>query len=58
MSHLLLSAKTPINVSIGDASLTTSITETLLGVIIDSERSFDQYLSFICSKASKKLHAL
>ena len=58
MSHLLLSTKSPINVSIGDASLTTSITETLHGVIIDSERSFDQHLSFICSKASKKLHAL
>ena len=57
-SHLLLSTKTPINVSIGDVSLTTSTTETLLGIIIDSELSFDQHLSSICSKASKKLHVL
>ena len=53
-SHLLLSTKTPIKASIGDVSLTTSTTETLLGIIIDSELSFDQHLSSICSKASKK----
>ena len=29
-SHLLLSTKTPINVSIGDASLTTSTSETFV----------------------------
>ena len=57
-SHLLLSTKTPINVSIDDVSLTTSTTETLLGIIIDSELSSDQHLSSICSKVSKKLHAL
>ena len=57
-SHLLLSTKTPIDVSVGDVSLTTSTTETLLGIIIDSELSFDQHLSSICRKASKKLHAL
>ena len=47
-----------INVSVGYVSLTTSTTETLLEIIIDSEISFDQHLSFICSKASKKLNAL
>ena len=57
-NHLLLSTKTPINVSIGDVLLTTSITETLLGIAIDSELSFDQHLCSICSKASKKLHVL
>ena len=51
-SHLLLSIKTPLNVSIGDVSLTTSTIETLLGIIIHSEPSFDQHLSYICSKAS------
>ena len=53
--HLLLSTKTHINVSIGDVVLTTSTTETLLGVTIDSKLSFDQNLSSICSKADKKL---
>ena len=32
--------------------------ETLLGTFIDSELSFEQHVSFICSKASKKLYAL
>ena len=40
-SHLLLSTKTPINISICDVPLTVSTTETLLGIIIDSELSFD-----------------
>ena len=55
--HLLLSSKTPTDVSIGDASLKTSTKETLLGILIDSELSFDQHVSSICSKASKELHA-
>ena len=56
--HLLLSSKTPTDVSIGDASIKTSTKETLLGILIDSELSFDQHISSICSKARKKLHAL
>ena len=52
-SHFLLSTKNPINVSINDISLTTSTTETLRGIIIDSELSFYQHLSSICSKTSK-----
>ena len=51
-------SKTPTNVSIGDASIKTLIKETLLGILIDSELSFDQHICSICSKASKKLHAL
>ena len=57
-SHLLLSTKSPISVPIGDVSLTTSSTETFLRIIIDSELSFDQHLSSVCSKTSNKLHAL
>ena len=56
--HFLLSSKTPTYVFIGDYSLTTSTRETLLGTLIDSQLSFDQYFSSIFSKASKKLHAL
>ena len=51
--HLLLT-----NISIGDTSLTTTTKETLLGILIESELSFDQHVSSICSKANKKLHAL
>ena len=53
-----LNSKTPTDVSIGDASIKTSTKETLLGILIDSELSFDQHVSSNCSKASKKLHAL
>ena len=56
--HLLLSSKTPNDVSIGDASLTTSTKETLIGILTALELRFDQHVSSICSKASKKLHAL
>ena len=56
--RLLLSSKTPTDVSIGYASIKTSSKATLLGILIDSELSFDQHISSICSKASKKLHAL
>ena len=56
--QLLLSSKTPTDVSTGDASIKTSTKETLLGILIDSELSFDQHMSSICSKVSKKLHVL
>ena len=56
--NFLLSSKTPTDVSIGDASLTTSTKETLLGILIGSKLSFDHHVSSICSKASMKLHAL
>ena len=45
-------------VTIGDASLKTSTKKTLLGILIDSELSFDQHVSSICSKANKKFHSL
>ena len=46
------------DVSIGDASIKTSAKKTLPGILIDSELNFDQHISSICSKPSKKLHAL
>ena len=55
----MLSSKTPTDVSIGDTLLTTStLLETLLGILIDSELSFEQHVSSICYKTSKELHAL
>ena len=53
-----MNSKTPTDVSIGNISIKTSTKETLLGIFIDSELSFDQHISSICSKMSKKLHAL
>ena len=56
--QLLLSSKTPTDVSIGDTPIKPSTEETLLGILIDLELSFDWHISSTCSKASKKLHAL
>ena len=53
-----MSSKTLTDVSIGNASIKTITKETLLGISIDSELSFDKHVSSICSKASKMLHAL
>ena len=50
--------KAPTDVSIGHSSLKTCTKETLLGILIDSELSFDQHVSSICRKASEKLYAL
>ena len=51
---IFFSSNTPTDVSIGHASIKTSKKETFLGILIDSELSFDQHISSICSKASKK----
>ena len=53
-----MSSETPTDVPIGDQSITNSTKETLLGILIDSELSLDQHVSFIFSKGSKKLNAL
>ena len=49
---------TPTDLSVGDTSLTASTKETLLGILIDLELSFDRHFSSISSNASRKLHAL
>ena len=56
--HSLLSSKIPTDVSISDASIKTSTRETLLGLLIDREISFEKLISSIYKKTSKKLHAL
>ena len=53
-----MSSKTLIDVSIGDTSINNSKKETLFRILIDSGLSFDQHISSICCKTSKKLYAL
>ena len=53
-----MSSATPTGVSVGDASFKTKTKEIFFGILIDPEPSFDQHVSSICSKASKKLHTL
>ena len=56
--YLLLSTKSPEVVSIDGIQITSSTAETLLGITIDSELNFENYLSAICNKVSRKINAL
>ena len=56
--HLLLSLKTPTDSFFGDSSIKSSTKETLFGVMIESELRFDEHISLICTKVSRKINAL
>ena len=56
--HLLLSTKRPDVLSIDGIQITSSTAETLLGITIDSELNFENHLSAICNKVSRKINAL
>ena len=55
---LLLSTKSPEVVSIEGIQIKSRTAETLLGITIDSELNFDNNLSAICNKVSRKINAL
>ena len=56
--HLLLSTKSPEVISIDGIQITPSTAETLLAITIDSELNFENHLSAICNKLSRKINAL
>ena len=56
--HLLLSTKSTEVVSIDGIQIKSSTAETLLGITIDSKLNFDNHLSAICNKVSRKINAL
>ena len=56
--HVLLSTKSPEVASTDGIQITSSTAETLLGITIDSELNFENYLSAICNKVSRKINAL
>ena len=53
--HLSLSIKSPEVVSIDGIEITSSTAETLLGIMMGSEQNFENHLSAICNKVSRKL---
>ena len=53
-----LSSKTSQVVSIRGTTITSSIAETLLGIMIDSELNFENHLNSICNKVSRKIDKL
>ena len=57
-SHILLSSKKPEIVSVDRISLAASSHEKLLEVIIDSELKFENHITKLCLKVSKKINAL
>ena len=57
-SHILLSSKKLEIVSVDGISIAASSHEKLPGVIIDSELKFENHISEICLKVSKKVNAV
>ena len=57
-SHILLNSKKPEIVSVDGIPLAASSYEKLLGVITDSELKFENHITKLCLKVSKKKNAL
>ena len=55
--HLIVSFKVPVAIRISDVKVTSESSVKFLGIHIDHRLNFD-YVSQLCKKASKKLHAL
>jgi len=47
-----------ISLNVGSTEITSTTTIKLLGVIIDSDFSFDSHVSHLCKKAAKQVNAL
>ena len=56
--HLLVSTNNTVKIKIGNFDITNSKSEKLLGVKLDHKLSFDDQISELCKKASRKIHAL
>ena len=56
--HLFVSTNNTVKIKIGHFDITYSKCEKLLGVNFDHKISFDDYISELCKKASRKMHAL
>ena len=56
--HLLVSTNNIVKIKIGNFDITNSKSEKLLGVKFDHKLSFDDHISELCKKASRKINAL
>ena len=56
--HLLVSTNNTVKIKIVNFDITNSKSEKLLGVKFDHKLSFDDYISELCKKASRKIRAL
>ena len=58
-SHLLLSCNEPSALVIdGSSTETNTKEEVLLGITIDKDLNFDDYVNSLCKKTCQKLNAL
>ena len=55
---VLVSTNKPIGIKIGDYTIDNSECEKLLGVKIDVNLNFNNHISDLCNKASRKMSAL
>ena len=56
--HLLISTNNTVKMKIGHFDIANSRNEKLLGVKFDSKLTFDDHISELCKKTSRKIHAL
>ena len=56
--HVLVSTNKPISIKVGDYTIDNSECEKLLGVKIDVNLNFNDHISDLCKKASRKISAL
>ena len=56
--HVLVSTNKPVGIKIGDYTIENSEYEKLLGAKIDANLNFNDHISDLCKKASRKISAL
>ena len=56
--HVLVSTNKPVGIKVGDYTIDNSECEKLLGVKIDVNLNFNDHISDLCKKASRKVSAL
>ena len=56
--HLLVATNNAINIKIGNIDINNSTCEKLLGFKFDYKLTFDNHISELYKKASRKIHAL
>ena len=56
--HLILSKDEPFSINIDNEVIKNSNNKKLLGINLNNKLGFDTHVANICSRVSKKLHAL
>ena len=57
-SHFLLISNEEVNLNLDDLIIRNSKSEKLLGINIDNFLTFNEHVSKLCKKASRKLHTI